>query len=295
MAGHSKETRARAEALWRNGMSVRKVAVEVGVGHSTIARWAIEWKKSDSGKVVSIASRKKPPQKSNGTRPAKRPARAKPRKKRASKRDTLKKKPVPSHGTPKQRDTPSVPRQAVVAIGPPALHGVQGRFQLTVEKAEEIAALIEDTGAYVAVAARAAGVSVDRVKYWTKRGRQVQKATEDPARKLSPREALYLHFVTRIDEAEAQAEIHHTRNMRHISTEELADAGTRLRASVQYLARKHPERWSEKGRVTVEGGDKPIKHAHAHAHIVAEMNPDDMLAALDMAVIDAPKEAVEED
>ena len=98
------------------------------------------------------------------------------------------------------------------------------------------------TGASIEASAEAAGICRATVFNWLKRGR----AEDAPA--------AFAQFAADVTEAQAVAEVHLVRIMRQAAT----DGGPGdWRAAAWLLARRHPERWSEKRQLEVSTAEKP--------------------------------------
>lgn len=98
------------------------------------------------------------------------------------------------------------------------------------------------TGASIEASAEAAGVTRVTVYNWLKRGRAEDAPDE------------FAQFAADVTEAQAVAEVHLVRIMRQAAT----DGGPGdWRAAAWLLARRHPERWSEKRQLEVSTAEKP--------------------------------------
>lgn len=93
-------------------------------------------------------------------------------------------------------------------------------------------------GNYFSVACRAAGVSISAATDWMMTGE-----TGGP---LKPR-PIYRRFAEAVREAEAAAEAHAVLIVRKAINE--GDA----RAAMEYLRRRHSERWGDRGQIQVDG------------------------------------------
>ena len=112
---------------------------------------------------------------------------------------------------------------------------------------DELVALLEQ-GVPQSAAAPAVGIHRATFQGWKARGREEQGAIlagETP----DPNEAPYLDFVDRVEEARSKAE---TKFTLYVSR---AAAGGDVGAAKWWLDRARPERWAQRQRHEVTGGD----------------------------------------
>jgi transposase len=98
------------------------------------------------------------------------------------------------------------------------------------------------SGASIEASAEAAGITRATVHNWLKRGRAEDAPDE------------FAQFAADVTEAQAVAEVHLVRIMRQAAS----DGGPGdWRAAAWLLARRHPERWSEKRQLEVSTAERP--------------------------------------
>lgn len=118
----------------------------------------------------------------------------------------------------------------------PAAEPQERRRGRPIKLTPEVAKTICDTvrgGAFLTRAAKAAGISLDALAKWRERGEQ----GEEP----------FAKFVEDLEQAELECEQWHVENWRQ-------QAPNDWRASKEFLAKRHPERWSDHaGRLAVLG------------------------------------------
>lgn len=127
-------------------------------------------------------------------------------------------------------------------------------------------------GNYFNVACRAAGVSVSAATDWIMTGE-----TGGP---LKPR-PLYRKFAEAVREAEAAAEAHAVLVVRKAIND--GDA----RAAIEYLKRRHPERWGDKGQIQHAGG-LTVVHRASPAELSAFSGEGEVLDAEAYEELEAP-------
>lgn len=139
-----------------------------------------------------------------------------------------------------------------------------------------------ENGNYFAVACRAVGISPDTGLTWRNRGvpgtrefdelgpfsaEQVATAT-DAGIELVAEEGLFSQFSQRVARAEAAAETKAVEALKNAMT-------TDWRAAVEYLKRKHPDRWREETRI-----DASVSSTTEHQVSIAP-GSEQLLAALE--------------
>ena len=120
--------------------------------------------------------------------------------------------------------------------------------KLTPETHAKIVQAIRD-GNYLADAARAAGISRDSVHAWKRRGNAERTRLDaDPNATPLESEAAYLAFSDAEQAAEAEATVEIVQAWR-------SAAMTDWRAAMEWLARRHPDRWGKSQTVRVDTAD----------------------------------------
>lgn len=119
------------------------------------------------------------------------------------------------------------------------------KAKLSTERIDEICSLVR-MGAYLQVAAQAAGITEKCVYDWLKEGREALDIEENMRGKLSPRQQLCKQFVEKYTVAQAEAEINDLRRI-DIAADET------WTAAAWKLERKNPERWGRKDNLAISG------------------------------------------
>ena len=105
-----------------------------------------------------------------------------------------------------------------------------------------------EQGVPQSAAAPSVGIHRQTLQLWKKRGRAAAETAETGGR-VPKTEQVYLDFLSRIEESRNKAE---TRMTLYVSR---AAAGGDVRAAMWWLDRARPERWAQRQRHEVTGGD----------------------------------------
>lgn len=119
----------------------------------------------------------------------------------------------------------------------------------------QLIAMTVRAGAFRAEAARIAGISRTVIFNWTNRGEdalaiameQVAEAEDLKAEDVPEADRPYVDFVNALEEAEAQAEVWHVRNLKEHAKKD-------PKVSQWFLARRWPERWGAREHPDSSGG-----------------------------------------
>ena len=172
-------------------------------------------------------------------------------------------------------------------VAPPVVGGK--RPVLSPEVIRSLADVLRG-GNYRTVAERVVGLPKGTVATWLKRSKRTLDRIQREKRDPTPQEKIELELLTEIVHAEAAVEAEAVANLQRIALQS-PDQKLQLKATLELLARKFPARWGDKRSVTVEGGEKPLQHQHAHLHASVEVaSTEDMLARMDLAF--APAEVI---
>lgn len=123
-----------------------------------------------------------------------------------------------------------------------------------------------EQGAYLSVAARAAGIHRGTLSRWLKIGREAI-ARRDAGEELTGDSARYAAFCDAVEEAEAHAE-------QVLVARWSAETRSDWRAAAELLARRHPDRWSPTKTVALTTAESDRRVRNAAAEILGALGLD---------------------